>query len=1115
MLRQDQILSHLDIHMELSDSADLLAVFNCGSSWSVPIRPAIHPTAAESLPKCPPAVQWFKAAEALAEADATIANWPDSVAGRNCLQPLATSNRPTCYVDVNGNKGVRFTADRQWCEGEAPLEYGDKTFTIAAAWVTYSTKISAIWEQNDLNITQGRRAALLQMHGDYGFDGEGCDGHDNAKAELNEVQITVLRHDEYHVHLLDDGNMTVRDVASCYNGVGNAKFLMGKKHIPDGEFLDGLIYEVRVWDRALNYFEMYQVHQELQIYKEPNPCAILSGCGIDPAAAVCEAAPMFVGGGDMSCCAGAQHGMVCQLLCKDGYQPSGDLLTCQNGLWAGANCEEISMCGAPVFDNMGDMSVCETTETCAVTCAKHFLPVRSTINCHLGAWDIIDPSTVCVSTDCLTPPFIPNSIVQSDCAPTADGGPCPVVCLEGYIGSTTHVTCVAGTWTHGICDPATCATPPVVADSSDLSSCAFTQHGNDCAISCVTGYHPEPPFVNCSNGTWPDAKCIPSSCSSPPLVSFSSGMQMCVNIPSGGVCAISCAPGFVPSSPTSQCFNGKWSDVICAQGAGPAKCTLAPAVLHGDNTELSKCASTLDGGICTVACLSGYQTSTPFVSCVAGTWTMSTCQEMPCGQPPMIAHADDLSACAGASGGDVCELLCSTGYQPSSAAITCVRGVWSSAECLPIDSSSQCAAQPPVPNGNNLKMQACIYASDGQICEVACNPGHQPSVAMVRCNAGTWESASCLEAACLDAPIIQNSKDLSPCAGTASTGTCVLSCAPGYTPSSNHIYCSRGQWLEAACVAQPAPFQCSVPPSVTNGNPEALQKCVPSSNMDKCVVVCKTGFQPTAVVVKCLAGTWEDTQCNPSPCMAPPSIPHAAEVSACTGIKSGGVCPLVCIPGYAPSSSSIECINGKWAEPTCQPLSSCLSPPDVVNSDPVILGSTCQGMLDGSLCVMACLPGFEALPAKLQCVAGSWTPGSCKATACTHAPDIAFSNMASCAGTPVGQLCEVVCEANHEPTLSGIMCTADGTWSPAVLCQKAAVCLGAPLVENSVDMSSCDGTPAGQSCALLCQPGYKASPSQIPCLGSWAQVLFLCQLYAVFVTTCCPCAVCAWMACML
>lgn len=113
-----------------------------------------------------------------------------------------------------------------------------------------------------------------------------------------------------------------------------------------------------------------------------------------------------------------------------------------------------------------------------------------------------------------------------------------------------------------------------------------------------------------------------------------------------------------------------------------------------------------------------------------------------------------------------------------------------------------------------------------------------------------------------------------------------------------------------------------------------------------------------------------------------------------------------------------------------------------------------DGVIDGvGMCVVATLtaPGCHANPAY------------------TNIDDAA----STCAGTPSGSSCQIVCDDGHWAT-GFARCDGSGGWDTETTCAESS-CPYDPLVAGGgldADGTNCEGTAAGATCDVVCQAGY-------------------------------------------
>ena len=196
-----------------------------------------------------------------------VAVWPDvSGQGRDVKQPDPAKQPVLAAHGLNGLPVVRFSG-KQYLDGPAVLEEGDKSFTIAAVWRRNTTRgAEAICEQAGPGV--GRRASLLTVNGRYGFNGQSNDQHGLLPFRCGLFTVSLLTLDDKGVVRLwhnDNRLGTGRKgwIDPKIQNTGARLFRVGAKASITSEHLHGDIAEILVYDRALEYDEIKAINEYL------------------------------------------------------------------------------------------------------------------------------------------------------------------------------------------------------------------------------------------------------------------------------------------------------------------------------------------------------------------------------------------------------------------------------------------------------------------------------------------------------------------------------------------------------------------------------------------------------------------------------------------------------------------------------------------------------------------------------------------------------------------------------------------------------------------------------------------------------------------------------------
>jgi len=177
------------------------------------------------------------------------------------------------------------------------------------------------------------------------------------------------------------------------------------------------------------------------------------------------------------------------------------------------------------------------------------------------------------------------------------------------------------------------------------------------------------------------------------------------------------------------------------------------------------------------------------------------------------------------------------------------------------------------------------------------------------------------------------------------------------------------------------------------------------------------------------------------PCLRnPQDIDHMDDTSTdCVNTPSGGACGIVCKKGRV-ADKAATCKDGSWDDkPDCKEPKCTTNPPGVDGMDPA--NTDCQGTDSGGTCDIACNPGFKPSEAA-TCHQGSWSVVTCDSDSipgdlCKINPsdvDNMDDDATSCVGTESGESCPIVCQPGY--TASGVATCKDGSWDDVPDCDK-------------------------------------------------------------------------------
>lgn len=210
-------------------------------------------------------VLWLDAADAttITSAGGFVSQWTDkSTVGTNHFTQGNAGYQPQTGAGTLGGLNVlTFNGTSQHLLGPAVLAAGDDDYTYLAVWNPAKTGgIQSVYEQGSGN---NQRASLLAINGRYGFNGQNNDRHDLVPFAANEWRLTAMQVDDNVGPT--EANITVYDNGREFGGrttnpgalnVGTSGSTVGKKEGVFGEFLQGNLAELIVYDRNLSGTEL-------------------------------------------------------------------------------------------------------------------------------------------------------------------------------------------------------------------------------------------------------------------------------------------------------------------------------------------------------------------------------------------------------------------------------------------------------------------------------------------------------------------------------------------------------------------------------------------------------------------------------------------------------------------------------------------------------------------------------------------------------------------------------------------------------------------------------------------------------------------------------------------
>ncbi|XP_055775083.1 sushi domain-containing protein 1 isoform X4 [Salvelinus fontinalis] len=334
------------------------------------------------------------------------------------------------------------------------------------------------------------------------------------------------------------------------------------------------------------------------------------------------------------------------------------------------------------------------------------------------------------------------------------------------------------------------------------------------------------------------------------------------------------------------------------------------------------------------------------------------CEEITCGDPPMLPHTGQVWN-GSTNPGSTVLFYCKGGfYREGGGNISqCTRdGYWTKAtlSCKEVD----CSSPPALPNSVMLWNQSTRIGSE---VVYQCNSGYynvgKGNVSVCTAN-GKWDQTSfiCKEITCGDPPMLPHTGQVWN--GSTNPGSTVLFyCKEGFyrKGGGNISYCTEnGFWTKATLSCKE--IMCGGPPIL----PHTGQVWNGSTNPGSTVLFyCKEGFhrERGGGISQCTKdGNWTKAtlSCKAIDCGQPPSALNAVQLSA-TGTRYGSIAKFCCSEGFfwkSGENSSVCGAESVWKGPSLVCEATCGPAPALANTE-VMLQNT-------SVVFHRCLEGFHS-----------------------------------------------------------------------------------------------------------------------------------------------------------
>jgi len=287
-----------------------------------------------------------------------------------------------------------------------------------------------------------------------------------------------------------------------------------------------------------------------------------------------------------------------------------------------------------------------------------------------------------------------------------DGADCTMDCATGYTPSTTTATCANRVVAPVTCNPDACNVPssgPGGIDEPCGTGVTSIDDGNNCTVTCASGFRAHPAEATCAHGTLASIECrVISPCTVVAVTNAAGtgGSEPCGtgvdSILNGDECTMRCATGFHPSAASATCTSGTLDPVTCEANLPCSVGTVTNAKGTGGNEPCGTGITSIDDGHdCTLDCASEYRAVSAAATCTNGVLASRECRVIaPCAVVAVTnaAGTDGVSPCGtgitSILNGEQCTAHCATGFHPVAATTLCTSGT-----LQPIT----CAADPPAP----------------------------------------------------------------------------------------------------------------------------------------------------------------------------------------------------------------------------------------------------------------------------------------------------------------------------------------------------------------------------------------------------------------------------------
>jgi hypothetical protein len=214
---------------------------------------------------------WLDASDGATITDAgggAVSAWNDKSGQNHHFNQATVNARPTTGTHTqNGQNVIDFETSggadflQRTTAGNLPVANGDDTYTYFAVWNPDVNAVMAVYEQATAGAS--RRSSILAVNANYGFNGQNNDAHNLVAYSPNDWRVTDLKIDDAANPTVDifDNDVQYTQELNGLN-IGDTAAMVGRK-VTGGEFFNGQIAEIIVYDRALSASERSDVRDYL------------------------------------------------------------------------------------------------------------------------------------------------------------------------------------------------------------------------------------------------------------------------------------------------------------------------------------------------------------------------------------------------------------------------------------------------------------------------------------------------------------------------------------------------------------------------------------------------------------------------------------------------------------------------------------------------------------------------------------------------------------------------------------------------------------------------------------------------------------------------------------